>query len=165
VASVSGSNLKECFMKKCLAALVLAVTVTLASPVVQSTFAQEPIDYRTAYQQAMEGEKPLLILVTATWCPPCQVMKKTTIPTLMAQEAFKGFHYSTVDLDAEEELARELIGDRGVPQLIMYEKKGDKWVRRYLRGIQTPETVQAFVAQAGSLRTANAGSANDLVGK
>ncbi len=148
-------------MKKCLATLVLTITVSFAN----SVFAQEPTNYNTAYQKAMDGEKPLLILVTATWCPPCQVMKKTTIPTLMAREAFKDFNYSTVDLDEEESLARELIGSRGVPQLIMYEKKGDQWVRRYLSGIQTPETVQAFVAQAGSLRTANANAASDLVDK
>ena len=90
-------------------------------------------------------------------------MKKSTIPALMEKEAFKDFYYSTVDLDKEEELARQLIGTRGVPQLIMYEKQDEKWVRRYLRGIQTPETVEAFVAQAGSLRTAKV--ASDLVEK
>ena len=74
----------------------------------------------------------------------------------MQKKAFKDFNYSTVDLDREENLARQLIGDRGVPQLIMYEKQNDKWVRRYLTGIQTPQTVEAFVAQAGMLRTANA---------
>jgi len=148
-------------MKKCLATLILTISVSVAN----SVFAQQPTNYNTAYQKAMEGEKPLLILVTATWCPPCQVMKKTTIPTLMAREAFKDFNYSTVDLDQEETLARELIGNRGVPQLIMYEKKGEQWVRRYLSGNQTPETVQAFVAQASSVRTASADATSSLVDK
>jgi thiol:disulfide interchange protein len=115
-----------------------------------------PTDYKIAYQNAQNGDKPLLVLVTAKWCPPCQVMKSTTIPTLMAKQAFKDFHYATVDLDAEEALARQLIGNRGVPQLILYEKHNDKWVRRYLRGMQTPETVEAFVAQALVPRTASA---------
>ena len=115
-----------------------------------------PTDYKTAYGNAQNGDKPLLVLVTAKWCPPCQVMKSTTIPTLMAKQAFKEFHYATVDLDAEEKLARQLIGNRGVPQIILYEKHNDKWVRRYLRGIQTPETVEAFVAQALTPRTASA---------
>ena len=115
-----------------------------------------PMDYKTAYGNAQNGDKPLLVLVTAKWCPPCQVMKSTTIPTLMAKQAFKDFHYATVDLDAEEKLARQLIGNRGVPQIILYEKHNDKWLRRYLRGIQTPETVEAFVAQALTPRTASA---------
>ncbi len=123
---------------------------------------ENPVDYKTAYKKAQQGDKPLLILITAEWCPPCQVMKSTTIPKLMQRQAFKEFHYATVDLDREEKLARQLIGNRGVPQLIMYEKRDGEWVRRYLKGIQTPETVEAFVAQAKSLRTA---SATDAVGQ
>ncbi len=135
--------------------LLSALVLLFASAVSSSCFAQQPTDYRTAYQAAQAGEKPLLVLVTAEWCPPCKVMKKTTIPELMQKQAFRDFHYSTVDLDKDEKLARQLIGDRGVPQLIMYEKRNDKWIRRYLRGIQTPATVEAFVAQAQMFRTAN----------
>ena len=115
-----------------------------------------PLDYTTAYENAQGGDKPLLVLVTAEWCPPCQVMKATTIPQLMAKDSFKNFHYATVDLDKEEPLARQLIGERGVPQLIMFEKQDGRWLRRYLRGMQTPEAVEAFVAQAADLRTAEA---------
>ena len=121
----------------------------------QPLSAQQPVNYRTAYQRAQEGDKPLLVLITAEWCPPCQVMKQTTIPELMQKAAFKDFHFSTVDLDKEQKLARQLIGDRGVPQLIMYEKRDGKWIRRYLRGIQTPQTVEAFVARANTFRTAS----------
>lgn len=113
--------------------------------------------YQEAYRDAQAGDKPLLVLVSATWCPPCQVMKQTTIPQLMQKNAFKEFHYATVDLDQEENLARQLIGDRGLPQLIMFEKNDGKWVRRYLKGIQTVATVEAFVAQASAYRTARAG--------
>jgi len=134
--------------------IALAVVVLVASTV----NAQQPMDYKTAYQKAQAGDKPLLILVTAKWCPPCQIMKQTTIPELMKKKAFKDFHYSAVDLDKEQALARQLIGTRGVPQLIMYEKHENKWIRRYLRGAQTAQTVEAFVAQATATRTASAAS-------
>jgi len=134
--------------------LVTLVIAAVVAPALVS--AQEPLDYKTAYSNAQAGDKPLLVLVTATWCPPCQQMKQTTIPELMQKETFKGFHYSTVDLDREETLARQLIGQRGVPQLIMFEKQDGKWIRRYLRGAQTVQTVEAFVAQSGQLRTASA---------
>ena len=140
--------------------LITLVIAAMVAPAL--SIAQEPLDYKTAYSNAQAGDKPLLVLITATWCPPCQQMKQTTIPELMQKETFKGFHYSTVDLDKEEKLARELIGKRGVPQLIMFEKQDGKWVRRYLRGAQTVETVEAFVAQSGLLRTA---SANTQSGK
>ncbi len=113
--------------------------------------------YAEAYHDAQAGDKPLLVLVSATWCPPCQVMKQTTIPQLMEKDAFKAFHYATVDLDKEEDLARQLIGNRGLPQFIMFEKQEGQWIRRYLKGIQSVATVEAFVAQASSYRTADAG--------
>lgn len=135
---------------------LLVLSVLVVAFISTSTLnAQQPVNYKTAYKRAQAGDKPLLVLITAQWCPPCQVMKKTTIPELMQKEAFKGFHYSTVDLDREPTVARQLIGNRGVPQLIMFEKRDDKWVRRYLRGMQTPQTVEAFVAQANVLRTAS----------
>lgn len=119
----------------------------------------QPKTYKQAYKDAQNGDKPLLILVTADWCPPCQQMKQTTIPRLMQKDAFKDFHYATVDYDAENRLARQLIGNRGLPQIIMFEKQDGEWVRRYLKGIQTTQTVEAFFAQAKSHRTASAKAA------
>jgi thiol:disulfide interchange protein len=144
-------------MKSLSVLLVLVVTGLFS----QQADAQHPVDYKTAFSRAQQGDKPLLVLVTAEWCPPCQVMKKTTIPQLLQKKAFKDFHFSTVDLDKQEPLARKLIGTRGVPQLIMYEQKEGKWVRRYLRGAQTPQTVEAFVAQANSIRTASTKNTTD----
>jgi thiol:disulfide interchange protein len=144
--------------------LTLTLFVSFASAsssIAQTADSRQPTDYFTAYKNAQSGNKPMLVLVTAEWCPPCQVMKATTIPQLMQRNAFSQFNYATVDLDEEERLARQLIGDRGVPQLIMFEKQNGEWVRRYLRGIQTAETVEAFVAQADYFRTANATASLD----
>ena len=117
----------------------------------------EPTDYKTAFKKAQNGDKPLLVFVSAEWCPPCQTMKSSTIPKLVQKDAFDGFHYATVDLGKEQELGRRLIGERGIPQLIMFEKKDDKWQRRYLRGMQSPESVEAFIAQSEkAARTASA---------
>lgn len=109
---------------------------------------QQPLDYKTAYYNAQKGDKPLLILVTAEWCPPCQQMKATTIPALQSRNRFENFHFAKVDLTLQERLGRQLIGDRGIPQMIMFEKHNGQWVRRYLRGMQTAEKVEAFMAKA-----------------
>ena len=114
----------------------------------------EPTDYKTAYKRAQSGDKPLLVLVTAEWCAPCQQMKSSTIPELISRDAFQDFHYATVDLSRQEALGRKLIGKRGIPQLIVYEKKDDRWQRRYLRGAQTADTVEAFISQSAAARTA-----------
>ncbi len=132
---------------------ILLITVAL----IGGNGNNEPTDYRTAYKRAQTGDKPMLVLVTAEWCAPCKTMKATTLPALQSRDAFRGFHYATVDLGKEEQLARKLIGKRGVPQLIVFEKKNERWQRRYLRGIQTVETVQAFIDQSNPTRTAATG--------
>ena len=115
---------------------------------------QNPTDYTTAFEQAQTGDKPLLVLVTATWCPPCQVMKNTTIPQLMQKQAFKDCHWAAVDFDAEHEIAMQLTEGKGVPQLIMFEKRDGQWIRRRIAGYKDANTVEAFVAQSPQLRMA-----------
>lgn len=132
----------------------VAVVATMVGLASSFALAQETIDYKTAYKNALAGDKPLLVLVTADWCPPCQAMKKTTLPVLNEKNAFKDFHFSTIDLDADEKVGKELIGNRGVPQLIMFEKQGNQWVRRYVAGFQSVEKVEAFLAQAKKIRLA-----------
>jgi thiol:disulfide interchange protein len=134
----------------------IALTATLFASMASLAMGQQPVDYRTAYHQAQDGEKPLLVLVTADWCPPCQVMKKTTLPQLIERNAFQNFHFSKVDLGKEEKLGRQLMGTQGIPQLILYEKQGGTWTRRSLVGIQTPEAVEAFMAPAQRVRLAEA---------
>lgn len=113
--------------------------------------AQEPVDYSTAYHRSAEDNRPLLVLVTAQWCPPCQTMKATTIPELVAKNAFAGVNYATVDYDAQPEIATQLIGDRGLPQLLLFRKVNDQWERRYLAGIQSVSGVETFMRDAGAL--------------
>lgn len=138
--------------------LLLSVIFPIAN---KQLSAQDPTDYGTAYENAQATDRPLLVLVTAEWCPPCQRMKSTTIPELMARDAFGGFHFAAVDYDQENELARDLIGDRGVPQLLMFEKHEDRWIRRYITGYKTAATVEAFIAQA-NVPTRTASSENSV---
>ena len=128
------------------AMLIIAATTTAA----------EPLDYKTAYKRAMKGDKPLLILVTAEWCRPCQVMKKTTIPTMLADEKFKGVFFTAVDLDKQQRIARELVGNKGVPQLVIFEKDKGLWNTRSLVGIQSVGSVEKFLEKSPQLRTAKA---------
>jgi thioredoxin-like negative regulator of GroEL len=153
-------------MKTFLAMVVLALVASQAvaqesNPASQSVAdssvkTQTAMTYTKAYQKAQSGDKPLLVMVTAKWCPPCQLMKQNTMPELFNKDAFRDFHFATVDYDAETKIADQLIGDRGLPQMIMFEKSNGKWLRRYLKGIQTAQAVEAFVAQAGTYRTADA---------
>ncbi len=116
---------------------------------------KKSMTYKQAYAKAQAGDKPLLVMVTADWCPPCRQMKATTLPQLMVRDSFEKFHFALMDFDKEKDLAKQLIGDRGLPQLIMFEKSEGKWIRRYLKGIQSVQTVESFVAKAGTFRLAS----------
>ena len=134
---------------------LILVAVSFLMLTANFAYGQTPVDYSTAFERAQTGDKPLLVLVTATWCPPCQVMKNTTIPQLMQKKAFKNCHWAAVDFDAEHEIAMQLTEGKGVPQLIMFEKRDGKWVRRRIAGYKDANTVEAFMAQSPQLRTAH----------
>ncbi len=117
----------------------------------------QPTDYKTAYERAQLDDRPLLVLVTAEWCPPCQIMKTTTIPKLISDNRFRNVHFASIDLDKDPKNARNLIGNRGVPQLILYQKIDAQWNVRFLSGLQTVSAVETFIGNP-DLRTANADS-------
>ncbi len=116
----------------------------------------QPTDYKTAYKRSMEGDKPLLVLVTAEWCPPCQRMKKSTIPALIDNDKFRHFNFATVDLDKDRTDARKLIGNGSIPQLIVYEKIAGEWKVRSLKGYKTADSVESFLRSSSPVRTAEA---------
>ncbi len=120
------------------------------------TNSSEPTDYKTAYERAMKGDRPLLVLVTAEWCPPCQKMKRSTIPALIHDNRFRNFNFATVDLDRDQKNARKLIGNGTVPQLIVFEKHDQQWKVRTLLGYNSAESVEAFLAGSERVRTAHA---------
>ncbi len=105
-----------------------------------------PTDYATAYQRAQSSDKPILVLVTAEWCAPCQMLKRTTVHDMMSKRGFKDFHFATVDVDREPDTAAKLIEGRPVPQFIIFERSGDKWIRRYSVGYLPVDQLQAFLA-------------------
>ncbi len=134
--------------------LILIAPLSLSAQ--ESQTATEVLSYTAAFKLAQESDKPMLVLVTADWCAPCQVLKSHTLPELKAKNAFKDFYFAQVNYDVEGLLAERLIGDRGMPQLIMYQKVDGQWSRRYLTGQQSVASVESFLEQSKTLRTADA---------
>ena len=140
------------------AIMVFAAIVAVDQP---TTTTPPSTKYKDAYQKAIKGDKPLLVLVTAQWCPPCQMLKQSTLPELEARKSFKDFHFAKVDLDSDALVARQLIESRPVPQFVIFEKQNGKWQRRYLVGYHDVAGVEKFLQpsiKSDKLRTANAES-------
>lgn len=86
-------------MKKTLL-LILAAVTSLA---LASDFPKGSPDFKTssatALSAAKESGKPVIMVFSAVWCPPCQAMKKDVYPS----EAVKAYHdkfiWAYIDVD------------------------------------------------------------------
>ena len=105
-------------------------------------------NYADAYKDTQENGKPLVVLVGASWCPACQAMKTSIMPTVAAQGGLAHVAFAYVNTDAQSNLAGQLMEGNLIPQLVMYEKAADGWKLTRLVGAQSVEAVQDFLGPA-----------------
>jgi len=127
------------------------LALALASLVVFQglSFAASPATYQAALKDAQANERPLLVLVGATWCPGCVTMKQTVLPAMQKDGSMKGVSYVTVDADADREVASQLMRGSMIPQLIVFAKTPDgKWHREQITGQTSAAQVKSLIARA-----------------
>jgi thioredoxin-like negative regulator of GroEL len=100
--------------------------------------------YAEARRVTMETGKPVVVMVSTDWCPPCQVMKKSILPQIRALGLLKKVAFAMVNPDKDHELAEKLIGGGPIPQLVMFRKTN---VCKKLVGGQSVETVEEFITE------------------
>jgi len=103
--------------------------------------------YAEARQTVTETGKPMVVMVSTDWCPPCQTMKKTILPRVRERGLLKKVAFAIVNPDRDRDLAERLTGGGPIPQLVMFRKTADGWVRKKLVGGQSVETVEEFIAE------------------
>jgi len=117
--------------------------------------------YAEAHRQAEKG-RPLVVLVSTDWCPPCQKMKKSILPQVRKRGLLRKVAFAIVNPDRDQKLAKRLTaGDDSLPQLILYRKTPEGWRRKCLVGRQSVSTVEKFINQAIQ---PDAASAKDVSG-
>ncbi len=121
--------------------------------------------YAEAHRTAVETGKPIVVLVSTNWCVPCQTMKRRIMPRVRTHKSFSKVAFAVVNPDEESELAEQLTGGGPIPQLVMYRKTANGWVRQKLVGGQTEEDVEKFIneglASDESEKKAEAAKASD----
>ena len=121
-------------------------SLTFATLLQAALTATDADNYADAHRQAENG-KPMVVLVGAPWCAPCQQMKKTVIPQIRNRGLLQKVAFAFVNADRDRQLARKLTGGGAIPQLVMFRKTSNGWKRRKLVGGQSVDTVEEFINQ------------------
>jgi thiol:disulfide interchange protein len=115
----------------------------------QAALAANPVSYQAALKDAQSQQRPLLVLVGATWCPGCQTMKQTVLPNLQREGGMRDVTFTTVDADSDRDVASQLMRGSAIPQLIVFAKSPDgKWHREQITGETSAANVKSLIARA-----------------
>lgn len=122
------------------AAAVLALASPLAAPASSATQAGFT---EAAFNAAKAAGKPILVEVSAPWCPTCKA-QKPILAELAGRPKFRDLQVFEVDFDSQKDVLRAL-GVRQQSTLIVF--KGGKEVGRST-GDTRKESIEALVTMA-----------------
>lgn len=86
-------------------------------------------DLEPSLVQAKQGGRPVMAYFTATWCGPCQSLKRTLWADADVEAALRKRSAVKIDIDAHPELARRYSVE-AVPTFILLDSDGNAITRR-----------------------------------
>ena len=126
--------------------------VLVAALATMSGTAPDTHNYAEAYRKSQVEGKPLLVIVSAKWCPACHTLKDTTIRDLETSGQLTEVNVAVVDRDVEPELAKQLMREQKIPQIIVFSKSTTgRWERSQLIGYQPQGPVRSLIRSAISV--------------
>jgi len=80
-------------------------------------------DFPAAKQEAEKSDKLVFAYFTASWCGPCQRLKRTTWADAQVELALRRYVPVEIDIDEHRELAARYIGD-SIPAYVILKSDG-----------------------------------------
>ncbi|MEN6627646.1 MAG: thioredoxin family protein [Candidatus Sumerlaeia bacterium] len=80
-------------------------------------------DYDAALKAAQTQSKPMLIMFSASWCPPCNMMKKDVLPQKSVQTALDKWVLAYIDVDENKALPNQ-YQIQAIPTFVMLDSGG-----------------------------------------
>ena len=78
-----------------------------------------------AQANAAKSGKPMVVVFSAAWCPPCQLMKKEVYPSPEVTALHDKFEWAYIDVDEESNApAARQFGVQGIPHVEFLDKNG-----------------------------------------
>ncbi len=107
-------------------------------------------NYADAYKKSVAEGKPLMVVVSAPWCPACNVLKDTTIRSMAQNGELDEVSLTVINRDEEPQLAQQLTkGDQMLPQIIVFsQEESGSWKRRRLTGYQPRQPIRSLIRRA-----------------
>jgi thioredoxin-related protein len=81
--------------------------------------------YQSALEQGKKAGKPVILIFSASWCPPCQQMKKSVYPSDTIKPFHDKFVWAYLDADeAANQKPQQKYGVSGIPHIEIVDGEG-----------------------------------------
>jgi thiol:disulfide interchange protein len=136
-------------MKKLLLFLAIGVVLwAMLGPESASGAPKFESSHSVALSVAKKEGKPVVLVFSASWCPPCQMMKKTVYPSDIVKPYHDKFVWAYLDVDsAANQLTAQDYGVKGIPHIEFVNASGEPLVEEQVGG-SLPQSFAMRLASA-----------------
>lgn len=141
--------MKKCFIFGvilCLTSIINQINAQEVKHLTTEEFKKEIWDYKTNKEWKYQGNKPAIVDLYATWCPPCK--KLSPILEQIQKEYGKKIRIYKVDVDKSRELA-QLFNANSIPMMIFIPANGKPFS---VVGFRPQEQIEQIISEKLNLK-------------